>query len=79
MGKGMCGLKCQQCRQPLEEWEAGLCEGCGMCQVAKHAGEKSKTTECSKAEFAAQITAMESPEQKLSIDAVLSVFDRWNS
>ena len=23
-------LSCQQCRQPLEEWEAGFCEGCGM-------------------------------------------------
>ena len=22
-------MKCQQCRQPLEEWEAGFCEGCG--------------------------------------------------
>ncbi len=21
---------CQQCRQPLEEWEAGFCEGCGI-------------------------------------------------
>jgi hypothetical protein len=20
---------CQQCCQPLEEWEAGICEGCG--------------------------------------------------
>ncbi len=23
-------MKCEQCRQPLEEWEAGFCEGCGM-------------------------------------------------
>lgn len=23
-------LSCQQCRQPLEEWEAGICEGCGI-------------------------------------------------
>jgi hypothetical protein len=22
-------MKCEQCRQPLEEWEAGSCEGCG--------------------------------------------------
>jgi len=22
--------KCKQCRQPLEKWEAGICEGCGM-------------------------------------------------
>ena len=21
---------CGECRQPLEEWEAGFCEGCGM-------------------------------------------------
>ena len=21
--------RCRQCRQPLEEWEAGFCEGCG--------------------------------------------------
>lgn len=21
---------CKQCRQPLEQWEAVLCEGCGM-------------------------------------------------
>ena len=24
------GVSCQQCRQPLEDWEAGFCEGCGM-------------------------------------------------
>jgi hypothetical protein len=23
-------MSCQQCRQPLEEWEAGICEGWGM-------------------------------------------------
>jgi hypothetical protein len=23
-------MKCKQCCQPLEEWEAGFCEGCGM-------------------------------------------------
>jgi pyruvate/2-oxoacid:ferredoxin oxidoreductase beta subunit len=22
-------MNCKQCRQPLEEWEAGFCEGCG--------------------------------------------------
>ena len=22
--------ECQSCRQPLEEWEAGICEGCGI-------------------------------------------------
>ena len=21
---------CGECRQPLEEWEAGICEGCGI-------------------------------------------------
>lgn len=24
------GLSCGRCRQPLEAWEAGVCEGCGM-------------------------------------------------
>jgi predicted amidophosphoribosyltransferase len=22
--------ECGECRQPLEEWEAGVCEGCGL-------------------------------------------------
>ena len=22
--------ECGECRQPLEEWEAGMCEGCGI-------------------------------------------------
>jgi hypothetical protein len=26
------GVICKQCCQPLEEWEAGICEGCGMKQ-----------------------------------------------
>jgi hypothetical protein len=27
--QGMQSEYCQQCRQPLEEWKAGFCEGCG--------------------------------------------------
>jgi predicted amidophosphoribosyltransferase len=22
--------ECGECRQPLEEWEVGICEGCGL-------------------------------------------------
>jgi hypothetical protein len=22
--------ECSECRQPLEEWEVGICEGCGV-------------------------------------------------
>lgn len=27
---------CQSCRQPLEEWEAGFCEGCGAMAIKWH-------------------------------------------
>ena len=33
---------CQQCRQPLEEWEAGLCEGCGS--MKQQTGKRTMTT-----------------------------------
>ena len=29
---GKCG-ECGECGQPLEEWEAGICEGCGMLRT----------------------------------------------
>ena len=28
-------MKCQKCGQPLEPWEAGLCEGCGQRKAKK--------------------------------------------
>ncbi len=31
---------CGECRQPLEEWEAGICEGCGLLTGAKN-GQKN--------------------------------------
>jgi hypothetical protein len=27
--------RCKQCRQPLEQWEAGFCEGCGMSVLTR--------------------------------------------
>ena len=30
---------CQQCRHPLEEWEAGFCEGCGDMTKCKRCGQ----------------------------------------
>jgi hypothetical protein len=35
---------CQQCRQPLEEWEAGTCEGCDPDDKAKTLGGDEMTT-----------------------------------
>ncbi len=29
------GVMCASCRQSLEEWEAGFCEGCGMAKDLK--------------------------------------------
>lgn len=41
--------KCQECRQPLEQWEAGFCEGCGMTRkrtaICSECGEKTNVLE----------------------------------
>lgn len=33
--------RCRKCRQPLEEWEVGFCEGCGMkkAEAKQHAND----------------------------------------
>jgi hypothetical protein len=74
---------CQQCRQPLEEWEAGFCEGCGTMTIAtrimKTAAKFDRTTLKGRKLFSLQRGKFERLLMALSIplrDSALRAFDK---
>jgi hypothetical protein len=66
-------LSCQQCRQPLEEWEAGICEGCGIMKIMLWTGRTARQ----------EILATAALRMKCfgwtATNAILSCVDAWQS
>ena len=66
-------MKCKQCRQPLEEWEAGICEGCGIMKIMIWTGRTARQ----------EILATAALRMKCfgwtATNAILSCVDAWQS
>ena len=62
--------ECKQCRQPLEEWEDGFCEGCGMKLITGRTVRQ-------------EILVTAALRMKLfnwtALQAILSCIDAWQS
>ena len=76
-------MKCQQCRQPLEEWEAGFCEGCGMkkSEAKQHAKDivfgMLGGRCCPEPDDVSDRTGKHS-EQQMIIDEIQKILDRMS-
>jgi len=74
-------VRCQQCREPLEEWEARICEGCGMTksEAKRYAREVVSIMLhgrcCPETEDVDDITDDQS-EQELIIDEITKILIR---
>jgi hypothetical protein len=80
-GGPQASLICKKCRQPLEEWEVGFCEGCGMkkTEAKQHAAEivwRMLSGRCCPEVSDVDDITEDEIEQEMIIEAINAVLDR---